>query len=218
MPIGEDDANSVCREAAAILLHEGVGVRCACIAYEPHKSVEDLFGPLGEPLAREAKAVKERKEGGGGFGPFGGGVFGSSLPPRMFFEKRTVEVASQLAGKSKGFVPQPFVMPGFGGPGGFQAPARPGEVLGAGVQQALRLSADQKKRLAELQKEIDGKLEKLLTEDQRAQLKRMREARPGGPGFGPGGPGGPGGGFPGGPPPAGLVLVSVTPRTIVRLF
>ena len=151
------------------------------------------------PLARDAKAVAERKEGGGGgFGPFGGGVFGRSVPPRMFFEKRTVAVAAQLDGKSKGFIPQPFGMPGFGGPGGGQPQARPGEVLGAGVQQALRLSEAQKKRLAELQKEIDGKLDKLLTDDQRRQLKQMRDARPGGPGGGF--PGGPGGGFPGGPP------------------
>ena len=150
------------------------------------KELDAIEKATKEPLAREAKATAERKEGGG-FGPFGGGVFGQSVPPRAFVEKRTESVAAQLAGKSKGFVPQQFGM-GFGRPGGGgPPPARPGEVLGAGVQQALRLSDEQKKRLAELQKEIDGKLDKLLTDEQKAQLRQMREARPGGP-PGPGRP------------------------------
>ncbi|HTH49271.1 MAG TPA: hypothetical protein VMB21_17275, partial [Candidatus Limnocylindria bacterium] len=51
--------------------------------------------------------------------------------------------------------------------------------------------------LADLQKEVDGRLDKLLTEEQRKQLREVRERGPGG--FGP-----PGGGFPGGPPPGGF--------------
>lgn len=79
---------------------------------------------------------------------------------------------------------------GPGGPGGF-APPRPGTILPPFLQDRLELTADQKKRLDALQKEVDGKLEKILTADQRKQLKEM------GP---PGGfPGGPPGGFPGGP-------------------
>src|SRR5688572_17676518 len=110
------------------------------------KELDAIEKTVKEPLAREAKAVAERIEGGGGVGPFGGGVFGQSVPPRAFIEKRTVAVAAQLDGKSKGFVPQPFGM-GFGGPpgAGGPAPTRPGEVLGAGVQQALGLTTDQKK-------------------------------------------------------------------------
>jgi spore coat protein CotH len=107
-----------------------------------------------------------------------------------------------------------------GGPGGgrmFVMP-KPGEVLPSFLQDMLQLTAEQKKELAKIQKETDEKLEKLLTAEQRKQLKEMNDnmARPFGgggpggpggpggfPGGGPGGPGGPGGGFPGGPPPGG---------------
>ncbi|MBL8866522.1 MAG: CotH kinase family protein [Planctomycetia bacterium] len=94
-----------------------------------------------------------------------------------------------------------------GGPGGgrmFVMP-RPGEVMPEPLQDLLRLTEKQKKELAAIQKETDEALEKLLTPEQRKQLKEMRDnvLRPG---FGgpPGGPppGGPGG-FPGGPPPGG---------------
>jgi hypothetical protein len=88
---------------------------------------------------------------------------------------------------------------GPGGPGGFMMRLPPpGEILPPPMQEMLRLSDEQKKKLAELQKEVDGRLEKLLTEEQRKQLKEMRERGPAGfgpPGFGPpgGGPGGFGG-------------------------
>jgi hypothetical protein len=49
----------------------------------------------------------------------------------------------------------------------------------------LGLTAEQKKQLEELQKDVDTKLGKILTEAQKKQLQEMR------PGFGPGG----------GPPP-----------------
>jgi hypothetical protein len=86
--------------------------------------------------------------------------------------------------------------PPAGFPGGrFELP-KPGEVLPGLVQQRLKLTAEQKKELAEVQKDVDAKLEKILTADQRKSLKEMRE-RPG-PGFGPPGPFGGPGGFPGG--------------------
>lgn len=93
---------------------------------------------------------------------------------------------------------------GFGGRGGMGGRPQPGQVLPAFMQDNLKLSADQKKQLDGLQKEVDLKLAKILTDEQKAQLKQMSEGmgRPGGPGGrGPGGrgPGGPGG--PGGPPP-----------------
>jgi hypothetical protein len=79
-------------------------------------------------------------------------------------------------------------------------PPRPGEVLPPMLQQILKLSAEQKKQLDVLQKDVDAKLEALLNDDQKAQLKEMRERRPGG--FGrPGGPGPRGGGRPGGEGP-----------------
>ncbi|HEY1190858.1 MAG TPA: CotH kinase family protein [Gemmata sp.] len=87
--------------------------------------------------------------------------------------------------------------PGMGGPGGFggfRLPP-PGEVLPAPVQDALQLTAEQKKQLAELQKETDAKLEQLLTADQRRRFKELKDRAAGGPGGGfPGGPGGMGGG------------------------
>ncbi len=113
--------------------------------------------------------------------------------------------------------------PGFGGPpgggpGGRQmgGPPRPGEILPAMLRQRLNLTATQEKQIADLQKEVDTKLETILTAEQRNQLKSMRDRGPGGfgppggpggrqRGGGPGGPGGrPGGGAPpggGGPPP-----------------
>jgi spore coat protein CotH len=93
--------------------------------------------------------------------------------------------------------------PGMGGPGGpgggfFRGPP-PGVVLPPPLQDALQLTDAQRKQLAELQKEVDEKLEKLMTEEQRKQLKEMQAGGPGGPGgFGPP-PGGPGGFGPGGP-------------------
>ena len=91
-----------------------------------------------------------------------------------------------------------------GGPGGFGGPGgpmpRPGEVLSPMLQQRLGLSSDQKGQIAELQAEVESKLEKILNEDQKKQLQQIRERGFGGPG-GPGGPGGgPRRGGPGGPP------------------
>jgi hypothetical protein len=97
---------------------------------------------------------------------------------------------------------------GRGGPGGPGGPrmgggGRPGEVLGVMLQQRLRLTPEQRTQVEALQKDVDARLEKILTEEQRAQLKEMRGRGPGGPG-GFGGPGGPPGGRPGGdgPPPS----------------
>jgi hypothetical protein len=96
--------------------------------------------------------------------------------------------------------------PGFGGPpGGFGGPPggpmggppRPGEVLPPMLRQRLGLSAEQSQQLDDLQKDVDARLAKILTTEQRDQLRSMR-----GPG-GPGGPGGRGFGGPGGPPPGG---------------
>jgi spore coat protein CotH len=84
---------------------------------------------------------------------------------------------------------------GPGGPGGFFRLPPPGVLLPPPVQDALQLTDEQKKELDKLQKEIDEKLEKLMTEDQRKQFKEMKDrgaAVPMGP-MGPGGFGPPGG-------------------------
>jgi hypothetical protein len=53
-------------------------------------------------------------------------------------------------------------------------PSQPGKILSAGQQDLLKLSSEQKKRLTEIQKDIDTKLETLLTEDQKKQLQAMQ--------------------------------------------
>jgi hypothetical protein len=90
-----------------------------------------------------------------------------------------------------------------GGQGGFGGPPRPGQVLPPFLRQQLSLSPEQEKQVDSLQKEVDGKLARILNDEQRQQLKEMSERGPGGPGgrrgFGaPGGFGPPPGG---GPPP-----------------
>lgn len=101
---------------------------------------------------------------------------------------------------------QPGKGPGKGPGGGFQPP-QPGEVLTGFLQDFLKLNADQKKELGELQKVVDAKLAKILTAEQKKSLESMQPGKGFGfgppPGFGPPGGGGPTppGGTPGGPPP-----------------
>jgi hypothetical protein len=84
--------------------------------------------------------------------------------------------------------------PGGGGPGGRGrgGPPQPGQVLPTFLADQLNLTDEQKKQLADVQKEVDARLGKILTAEQKAQMQEMRNRGPGG-----GGRGGPGGG----PPP-----------------
>jgi hypothetical protein len=76
---------------------------------------------------------------------------------------------------------------GFGGGfGGFARVAQPGIVLSQQAQERLRLTDEQKKQLAGLQKEVDFRLSKILTEGQIKQLKGMRQGGGFGGGFGAG--------------------------------
>src|SRR5206468_12980128 len=68
----------------------------------------------------------------------------------------------------------PFGLPG-GGPGGFGGPPPPGQVLNPFLQERLNMTPEQKKHLEELQKEVDERLGKIITEEQKKQLKDMRE-------------------------------------------
>jgi hypothetical protein len=77
---------------------------------------------------------------------------------------------------------------GRGGPGGFGTPSQPGDVLAPPIQDALKLTPEQKQQLDELQQDVDGQIDKILTEEQKQQLKGMRERGPGGPPAGPGRP------------------------------
>jgi hypothetical protein len=144
------------------------------------KEVDAVEAALKGPREKERKAAAGRKEpAAGAGGPFGGAVFGASLPPRAFFERRPKAVAAQLAGESKGFIPQPF---GFGPPAGF-APPRVGDVMPGPVQDRLKLTPEQRRRMAQLQKEVEAKMREILTEEQFAQWKKIREG-----GAGPGRP------------------------------
>ena len=67
---------------------------------------------------------------------------------------------------------------GMASPGGFGAPPPPGQLMSAVTQDILGLSAEQKSRLAELQKDVNGKLDRLLKDEQKKQLT----ARPASPG------------------------------------
>ena len=137
------------------------------------KEMDDIEAATRDSLAREKKAVEARREGGGmRFGPPGAGgggigaMFGQAMSLKAFVTKRTESVAAQLAGKSKGYVPQmgfgPFV------------PPQPGQVMPVFLQDRLQLTADQKTQLEELQKEVDGKLGKILTEEQKKRMKEIR--------------------------------------------
>ena len=81
--------------------------------------------------------------------------------------------------------------------------AQPGQIMALTAQIRLKLTAEQRKQLQELQKQADSKLDKLLADQQKKQFKEMRAnfGRGGPGGFGPPGGGGPGG--PGGPPGGG---------------
>jgi spore coat protein H len=165
------------------------GLAATCFAKERLLKELDAVEKVAKgPLAREAKAAQAREEGGGGFGP-PRGMFGRPVPLKTFFEKRTESVAAQLAGKRKGYVPAAGFA--FGPPGGFGGPPRPGEVMPRPLQEQLKLTEGQKRRFADLQKEVDRKVEQILTDEQRALLKKLRDSRPGGPPRGPPGGNGP---------------------------
>jgi EF hand len=101
--------------------------------------------------------------------------------------------------------PRGFGPPGFGppgrGPGFMMGPPRPGEILPPMLRRTLHLTGEQNKQIDELQKDVDARLAKILNDDQRKQLRELRERGPGRMGppgrFGPPGAGpGPGRGFP----------------------
>ena len=80
-----------------------------------------------------------------------------------------------------------------------------GQLLSSAVQGRLKLTDEQKKQAAEVQKAADEKLAAILKDDQKKQLKQMADMAKGFPGGPPGGPPGfgPPGGFPGFGPPGG---------------
>jgi Spy/CpxP family protein refolding chaperone len=133
------------------------------------------------------------------------------LPCRVLLGTAALLTLTSAASAQPGGFPGGPPGGGFGGgfPGGPFMPPQPGQILSTFQQEQLKLTANQKKDLETLQKEVDAKLAKVLTTDQKKQLENMRKGPggfgPPGGGFGPGGPGGkfgPGGGF--GPPGGGF--------------
>jgi Spy/CpxP family protein refolding chaperone len=97
----------------------------------------------------------------------------------------TLATAAQTSRAQPGGPPGGFP----GGPGGFPGggggPPRPGTIFLGFNQDKLNLTAEQKKQLETLQKDVDARLAKILTADQKKSIQEM-----------PGPFGGPGG-FPG---------------------
>jgi hypothetical protein len=100
----------------------------------------------------EALFAREKLAGGFGFG---------------FGDKGKGGFGDDFKGKGKGF-----------GKKGFP---QPGQILSPFLQDELELSDTQRRQLADLQKEVDSRLAKILTEEQRKQLREMRGKGPKGP-------------------------------------
>ena len=98
--------------------------------------------------------------------------------------------APAAGGPRGGFGPPGGGGPGGRGPGRFGGPPQPGQVLPSALQDRLALTDEQRKQVADLQKDVDAKLEKILTSAQKGRLREMRERGPGGFGPPPGRPGG----------------------------
>jgi len=80
--------------------------------------------------------------------------------------------------------------PGGRAPGGRFGMPQPGQILPSMFQDMLQLSAEQKKDIDAVQKEVDAVLDKTLSDDQKKQFKEGGGRTPGGPGGRPGGFGG----------------------------
>jgi Spy/CpxP family protein refolding chaperone len=69
-----------------------------------------------------------------------------------------------------------------GRPGG-DRPGRPGGEPGTGlsprIQEELKLTQEQKDKIAKLQKDLDAKIQDVLTDEQKKKLEELKKARPG---------------------------------------
>ena len=100
-------------------------------------------------------------------------------------QKSQIEQMQRPFAGGPGFGIPGFGPPGFGGPGfGPPRPPRPGELFPEFLRQMLQFTDEQKKSLDKVQGDVDAKLAKLMTDQQRKKL----EQPPAPPG--PGGPGG----------------------------
>jgi hypothetical protein len=112
-------------------------------------------------------------------------------------EELTAAMARQLAARGPGGAGFGGRGPGGGGPGGpgggpggpgFGPPPKLGQILPEFIQESLELTARQKKMLEVLQADVDKRLAKILTDEQRKQIEEMQTRGPGGPDAPAGGP------------------------------
>jgi outer membrane protein assembly factor BamB len=133
-------------------------------------------------IVTTAVSDKQQKPASGSFGGFGGGFGGPGG-------------GAGGKGGPGGFGGGKGGPGGFGGFGGFGSRTQPGQIMSPGTQDRLKLTPEQKKMIEALQKEVDGRLAKILTDEQMKQFKAPAGGfRPGGkgpagfPGFGSGRP------------------------------
>jgi hypothetical protein len=62
--------------------------------------------------------------------------------------------------------------------GGRPGPWEPGKIMPPHVRDGLKLSTDQQRQIAELEKEVKERILKILTDDQKKQLKDLRSPGP----------------------------------------
>jgi hypothetical protein len=187
------------------------------ISPEQRKHLDEIQKDIDARLDKLFTADQKKQIADGPKGPYGGG-FGPSQPGQVMASaeqnrlKLTDEQKKDLAAlqttvdgrfdkvlteaqrkQIKSVFSPPAPPPGNPAaamPGGL---AQPGKILSPTQQDTLKLSSEQKKRLEEIQKEIDAKLDTLFTEEQKRQLQTMRQTPAGGAVAGPGRPGPPGG-------------------------
>jgi hypothetical protein len=169
---------------------------------------KDIDAHLDQLLSPDQKKQATERDGAGGFGGSQPGtVMNSAVQARLKLtddqKKDIVALQKAVDGRFESVLTEPqrkqlksvFAQfsPALAFPGPVNDGPQPGKIFSAGQQNQLKLSPEQRKRMAEIQKEIDARLETLLTEEQKKQLQAMRQAAP--PAAKTAGPAGP-------PPPA----------------
>ena len=168
---------------------------------------KEKIAALNRELANDRRELfGSARPGGGGGRPGGGGGGFGRLDPEVtkkleaLTKEATANAVKVLNDEQKAaykeLTGEPFEMPGgagalgFGGGGGFGQPGGfggggfgggtpPGTVLSTNAQDQLKLTAEQKKELERIQKEVDAQLDKMLTDEQRKQLQEMKSRQPG---------------------------------------
>src|SRR4051812_6595813 len=115
----------------------------------------------------------------GGPGGFGGPMMQTRKLVKQFDKDGDGRLNAEERKAAREFIKKEREARGRGfGPGGFGPPS-PTQVIPRPLMEDLELTAEQRKQLEALQKEADSRLDKILTEAQRKQLRDMRG------GFGP---------------------------------